>query len=114
MATAAAFNDRFLDRGVRAYVVDPGLVSTDIGFKQTGGLVSLVWKLRKASGSPPERPAKTYAFLCTPPFAETGLYYFDSKPAQYDRHVDRHADRQRLFTLSETLCGITHFGGETV
>ena len=109
---AAEFNHRFVKDGVRAYVVDPGLVRTDIGFKQTGGLVSLVWAWRKAQGVPPEIPAQTYAFLCKPPFAETSLYYYDRKPAAYDRHADDPAAQKRLFDWSEKLCGLSSFGGD--
>ncbi|MEM5770375.1 MAG: SDR family NAD(P)-dependent oxidoreductase, partial [Bacillota bacterium] len=36
---ARGFNDRYAALGIHAYVVDPGLVNTDIGNKKTGGLV---------------------------------------------------------------------------
>ena len=111
---AAAYNARYAAEGLRAYAVDPGLVATDIGFKQTGGLVKLVWALRKAQGVPAERPAKTYALLCTAEPAPQGLYYCDGKVAAHDRHADTIADQQRLFALSEKLCGIETFGGEAV
>lgn len=107
---AAGFNRRFGGEGLRAYAVDPGLVSTDIGFKQTGGLVRLVWALRKAQGTPPETAARTYAFLCGAQPRETALYYQDSKPARHDSHADSEAEQTRLFTLSERLCGIPAFG----
>jgi len=103
---AAEFNRRHLAQGVRAYVVDPGLVSTDIGFKQTGGLPKLVWAMRKAQGTAPEVPAKTYAYLCAAPEGETELYYYACKPAPYDRHAKNAADQRRLYALSEKLCGI--------
>ncbi len=107
---AGEFNRRYEKDGVRAYVVDPGLVSTDIGFKQTSGLVRAVWSMRKKHGIPPETAALTYGFLCSSAFAETGLYYLDSKKAPYDRRADRQADRAKLFEMSEKLCGIDIFG----
>jgi NAD(P)-dependent dehydrogenase (short-subunit alcohol dehydrogenase family) len=107
---AGEFNNRYEKDGVRAYVVDPGLVSTDIGFKQTSGLVRAVWSMRKRHGIPPETAARTYGFLCAPSFAETGLYYLNSKQAPYDRRADRQEDRTRLFEMSEKLCGIDEFG----
>ncbi len=107
---AGEFNTRLNKDGVRAYVVDPGLVSTDIGFKQTSGLVRAVWSMRKRSGIPAETAALTYGFLCAPSFSETGLYYLNSKTAPYDKRADKPSDRARLFELSEKLCGIDAFG----
>ncbi len=109
---AAALSRRFASEGVRAYAVDPGLVATDIGFKQTGGLVRLVWAMRKAQGVPAERPALTYQALCVADAPPEGLYYYDGKVARHDRHADRVADQDRLFALSEKLCGIKRFGGD--
>jgi NAD(P)-dependent dehydrogenase (short-subunit alcohol dehydrogenase family) len=110
MLFAAEFNRRFLSQGMRAYVVDPGLVKTDIGFKQTSGLVRLVWRMRQRGGITPEEAAMTYGFLCTPSFEGTELYYKDSKPAPYDRRADRAEDGKRLFELSLKLCGILAYG----
>ncbi len=104
---AAEFNRRHAGEGVRAYVVDPGLVNTEIGFKHTGGLASAVWALRGPKGAPPEKPAGTYAFLCAAPASETELYYYACKPAPYDRHAKSVADQKRLYELSEKLCGLT-------
>ena len=61
---AKGLNDRYAASDMHAYVVDPGLVNTDIGNKKTGGLVNFIWGLRKRHGVPPTIPAKTYAFLC--------------------------------------------------
>jgi hypothetical protein len=94
---------------VRAYVVDPGLVRTDIGNKQTGGLVSLVWSMRKQAGQPPEIPARTYVWLCNQEPEHGGLYYFNCKERSYSRHVTG-AGASRLFTLSEQLCGLNDNG----
>lgn len=107
---AGEFNRRYEKDGVRAYVVDPGLVSTDIGFKQTSWLVRAVWAMRKKRGIPPETAALTYGFLCSMRFTETGLYYLNSKKAPYDRRADRQGDRAKLFEMSERLCGIAAFG----
>ena len=109
---AAAFNGRYACEGLRAYAVDPGLVATDIGFKQTGGLVRMVWAMRKAQGVPAELPAQTYQMLCVADSAPDGLYYHDGKAAKHDRHANSLEDQRRLFALSEKLCGISRFGGE--
>ncbi len=107
---AGEFNRLHEKDGVRAYVVDPGLVSTDIGFKQSSGLVRAVWSMRKRSGIPPETAALTYGFLCDSSFEETGLYYLNSRKAPYDRRADKPEDKVKLFAMSEKLCGIVAFG----
>lgn len=105
MLFAKGLNDRYAASRIRAYVVDPGLVNTDIGNKKTGGLVNLIWTLRKRHGVPPTIPAKTHAFLCQQEAAPKGLYYYLCKENSYSKQVtSENADR--LFTLSERLCGI--------
>lgn len=104
---AKGLNDRYAEVGIHAYVVDPGLVNTDIGNKQTGGLVNFIWALRKRYGVCPSVPAKTYAFLCGQEDAPNGLYYYQSSKAAYSRHVtSENADK--LFALSERLCGVSY------
>ena len=109
---AKGLNDRYAQSGVHAYVVDPGLVNTDIGNKKTGGLVSCVWALRKRYGVSPSVPAETYAFLCGQEGAPKGLYYYLCKEKTYSKHVTGE-NSDRLFALSERLCGI-HYDKENV
>ena len=104
---AKGLNERYLGDGVIAYVVDPGLVCTDIGCKNTGGLVDWVWKLRKKHGVQPEIPARTYTYLCETNPAPRELYYHLSEPNSYSRQVTRE-NADRLFAISEKLCGITY------
>jgi len=105
---AKGLNDRYASAGIRAYVVDPGLVNTDIGNKETGALVNFIWSLRKRHGVSPEIPAKTYAFLCEQEPTPEGLYYYLCKEKSYSRQVTAE-NANRLFGLSERLCGI-HYG----
>lgn len=107
---ARGLNDRYNASGIRAYTVDPGLVCTDIGNKNTGGIVDLVWKLRKKHGVSPDVPAKTFAFLSTREPAPQGLYYFRCKPNTCSREVTT-GNADRLFALSERLCGIVYSNG---
>ncbi len=104
---AKGLNERYLNEGIRAYVVDPGLVCTDIGCKNTGGLVDWVWNIRKKHGKPPEVPAKTVGYLCQTNPAPEKLYYYLCKPNRYSRQVTRE-NADRLFALSERLCGIAY------
>ncbi|MDD4124516.1 MAG: SDR family NAD(P)-dependent oxidoreductase [Eubacteriales bacterium] len=104
---AKGLNDRYASSGVRAYVVDPGLVKTDIGNKNTGSLVNLVWTVRKRFGVPPSVPAETYAFLCGQNKKPEGLYYYLCKENKYSKEVTSD-NADRLFALSERLCGINY------
>lgn len=107
MLFAKGLNERYAAEGIHAYVVDPGLVNTDIGNKETGMLVNLIWSLRKRYGVSPAVPAKTYAFLCEQSPPPDGLYYYLCKEKKYSRQVtSQNADR--LFALSERLCGIQY------
>lgn len=113
MLFAKQLNRRFEDSGVKAYVVDPGLVNTNIGNKQTSGIVNAFWSLRKKRGDSPEYVAQTYTYLCYQMPAPYWLYYHACKPANYDKRVDNEQDARRLFELSEQLCGIRFDGGDT-
>lgn len=95
------------DRGISAYTVDPGLVNTDIGNKQTGSLVNLIWSLRKKHGVAPEIPAETYVFLCEQESAPEGLYYYLCREQKFSGEVTSE-NAERLFALSEKLCGISY------
>lgn len=106
---AKELNSRLAAEGIRAYAVDPGLVKTDIGLKQTGGLVSFVWSLRKKHGQPPAVPAKTFTHLCEQELKPDGLYYFNCLERDYSRHVNER-NAKLLFELSEQLCGIDYGG----
>jgi NAD(P)-dependent dehydrogenase (short-subunit alcohol dehydrogenase family) len=104
---AKGLNERYLGDGIRAYVVDPGLVCTDIGCKNTGGMVDWIWNLRKKHGASPDVPAKTFAYLCETKPAPKELYYYLCKPSRYSAHVTS-KNAIRLFVLSERLCGVQY------
>src|SRR5690554_5899448 len=108
---AKGLNDRYAAAGIRAYVVDPGLVNTDIGNKETGGLVNFIWMLRKRHGVHPSIPANTYVFLLEQDPAPNGLYYYLCKQKAYSKQVTSE-NANRLFRLSESLCGIHYETGE--
>ncbi len=107
MLFARGLNNRYHAEGIHAYVVDPGLVCTDIGNKNTGVLVNWIWKLRKKHGVCPDVPAKTYAFLVEAEPAPQELYFYLCKPNRYSREVTKE-NADRLFKLSEQLCGIAY------
>lgn len=104
---AKGLNDRYLGDGIRSYVVDPGLVCTDIGNKCTGGVVDWVWKLRKKHGVNPKVPARTFSYLCETRPSPRELYYYLSKPNHYSRQVTT-KNANKLFALSEQLCDVKY------
>ena len=112
MLFAAELNRRFTSRGVRTYVVDPGLVNTGIGSKNSAGIVAWFWEKRRKHGAAPQVPAQTYVFLAEETPAPTGLYYRGRCERKYSRQAKNEADAQRLFALSEKLCGITFGQGD--
>jgi NAD(P)-dependent dehydrogenase (short-subunit alcohol dehydrogenase family) len=105
MLFAYSLNERFGDAGVRAFGVDPGLVRTDIGNKNTGKLVDFVWRLRKSGGVDPELPARIYETLCTCEEEKEGLYQGINGKRRHSREVSKD-NADRLFELSEKLCQI--------
>jgi NAD(P)-dependent dehydrogenase (short-subunit alcohol dehydrogenase family) len=108
---AAELNRRYAP-GVRAYVVDPGLVNTEIGLKQTSGIVSWFWAWRGKHGVSPDVPARTYALLVGADAPPQGLYYYDCREAACSRHALSAEDAKRLFELSDRLCGHCFEGGD--
>lgn len=104
---AKGLNDRYAAEGIHAYTIDPGLVKTNIGNKGTGGLVNFIWTLRKLSGISPEIPAKTFAHLCNQEYVPNGLYYRFCKEEKYSKQVTTE-NADRLFALSERLCGVSY------
>ncbi len=93
--------------GMDAYAVDPGLVKTEIGRKKTGPLVKLVWGLRARGGIEPAESARSIAWLALAPEAagRTGLYWKNRAPAPSSPAARSLADAERLWKLSEELCG---------
>lgn len=94
---------------VHAFAVDPGLVNTDIGMKETGGLASLVWRSRKNMGVSPEVPSKTILFLADEPGVTTSpdIYWHLCKPKQPSVNALNPALAKRLWMESCKLTGLT-------
>jgi NAD(P)-dependent dehydrogenase (short-subunit alcohol dehydrogenase family) len=105
---AAEFNRRFSDLPVRAYAVDPGLVKTNIGFKDTGILASFFWQKHRRSGLSPCQAACTFVHLCKMPagWRSDFVYYKNCEPlAPAKKALDEETGR-RLWNLSERLTSL--------
>lgn len=109
MLTAYTLNERYRNKGIAAYGVDPGLVSTNIGNKNTGWLVNFIWSMRKKHGVDSMEAAKTYLMLCMEETPPRELYFRFLKPHTYSKQVNKE-NSDRLFVLSEKLCNINYLG----
>lgn len=95
-------------QSVHAFAVDPGLVNTEIGMKETGGLAKLVWRSRKNLGVSPEVPAQTILFLAGDPdvVSSSEVYWHLCKPKQPSRNALDGALAKRLWIESCKLTGV--------
>lgn len=106
---SAEFNRRFgSSTEMRAYAVDPGLVNTEIGLKGTTGLEHWVWQWRRRNGVSPDQAAATILFLAGESALreKDSIYWKDCRPMEPSRQALDPIDGERLWTLSEKLCGI--------
>mgnify|MGYP001767642070 CR=1 FL=1 len=105
LMTAMAFNSILKPLNIHSYVVDPGLVNTQIANKHTTWLVRFVWCLKRKKGVNPLIPAKTYLFLIQNRPLD-GIYYKDCIPVPYNPIADQTSEVMRLLRISEELCHI--------
>ena len=101
---AHACNRRYGAQGVHCYGIDPGLVNTDIGEKNTSGLVRLFWHWRKGSGVAPDKAAKSYVYAATTENT-SALYIGQQKPKRCSWQVNEE-NAEHLWTISAQLCGL--------
>lgn len=104
----AEFNRRMAATRVRAFAVDPGLVNTEIGLKNSKGLSYWVWQLRMRKGAPPEKPAQTVLYLCSQPDLQTSheIYWRDCHPKAPSRLSLNPKAGRGLWLRSAQLCGL--------
>lgn len=92
---------------IGSYAVDPGLVNTQIGLKGTGPIVRTLWRMRMRGGVPASAAAAPIVDLAlsTEPPPPSGLYWREGRPVASSKRSYSRADAQRLWSLSEELCG---------
>lgn len=92
---------------LRALGVEPGVVDTDLGEKNTRGLVRLYWKHRRKRGHSPAEAAAFIVRLAAGPSPVVARDYWrldrPVEPSPYARRIDV---ALRLWQLSERMCGI--------
>jgi retinol dehydrogenase-12 len=93
---------------IKAFAADPGLVKTDIGLKNNPGLVAWIWKRRRASGISPTEAAKGIAYLVSEDSIQDSadIYWKHASPKPPDPFALDEKNAQRLWALSERMCGI--------
>lgn len=111
---SAEFNRLHQAAPIHAFAVDPGLVNTEIGMKETGGLARLVWRSRRNLGVAPEVPARTILFLAGNDEApkSTAVYWHECQPKNPSNASKNEGLARRLWNESCRLTGITPSKGE--
>ena len=99
------------EKEIAVYCVQPGLVKTDIGIKHTSLLHSLAWKLRRLTGVSTGKAASNIIYLATSDEVKgkSGLYWDNRKPKPSSGRSQSHEDAERLWKMSEALCGIKDY-----
>ncbi len=103
------FNRRYsTGSSLRAYAIDPGLVNTRIGSKNTHSLVRWYWEWRRRKGTPVEAGAETVVHLASIPSIDPldAVYWKNCRPKAPSRYSLRVDEGARLWALSERLCGM--------
>ncbi len=108
------FDRRRDDNKLSIYCVQPGLVKTDIGLKNTYSIHRIAWKIRRLSGVSVQEGAATSVFLASSPDAHgvSGKYWDKCKPKKSSRNSYDKEMAKRLWLLSEKLCDIENYFGQ--
>jgi hypothetical protein len=93
---------------VRAFAADPGLVKTDIGLKDTPGLVQWVWERRRAGGISPAEAARGIVYLLSEPAIRDSsqVYWKHGRSLPPSHQALDAAAAQRLWAVSAQMCGM--------
>jgi retinol dehydrogenase-12 len=96
---------------ISVYCVQPGLVNTDIGVKNTNLLHAFVWKVRRLFGMSPEEAAQTPVYLATSPEVahKSGLYWEKCQPKHSSPESKNAETAKRLWKMSESMCAIKNY-----
>ncbi len=96
---AKYYNFLWEDTNRRAYVIDPGLVKTNVGTKNMKGLPRLVWNIVKRKGDDPTVPVETYLYVIDN--RPDGFYFRDKKAINYNKLVDDLKACEKLYQISK-------------
>lgn len=96
---------------IAIHAVQPGLVKTDIGLKNTISFHGLMWKLRRLSGVSPQKGAATSVYLASSEEVRgnSGKYWDKCKPKPASKKANNPEDAAQLWELSKEMCGIEKY-----
>jgi len=100
-------NKRYKDiKNFAAYAVDPALVNTSMGEKNTSGLAKLVWNIRKHKGVTPKEGAKTIVYLVSDNAGKysDGFYYKNCSYKSPNKRGMNEVTADRLWKISKRYC----------
>lgn len=94
--------------GISVYVVDPGLVKSDLGSKDTKFLNKLGWKIYQfIFAKSPKKAVECFAYLSeTKP--SKGIYFQGSQIKTYSTYIDKDQNMQSIINYSEKLLDIQY------
>lgn len=102
------FNRRYQDTRIKAFAVDPGLVNTSIGFKNTAWYSRFIWAIRHRRGTSPDVPAEIFYHLASTDSVKNAQEYYwrDSQPKRPSHLIFNEKLRRDLWQVSRACCGI--------
>lgn len=109
------FNRRFAGTNMTAFAIDPGLVNTEIAFKNTDLLTRFVWRYRRKLGTAPEVPATTILHVADMPISKElrDFYWRDSAPKTPSSAALNEETAKKLWEKSNQVCKITDWDLQT-
>lgn len=96
-----------LSKNIKIYMADPGLVNTEMGFKNTGKLARIIWKYRKERGQTPDQGAQTSVYLATHAKLDNHLYWKNCTPKKPSQNALNDNYALRIWDYCSTIIDIT-------
>ncbi|NNC95774.1 MAG: SDR family oxidoreductase [Chitinophagales bacterium] len=105
------FDRRNTDANVTINAVQPGLVKTDIGVKDTNWFHALAWKIRRSGGVSPKEGASTSVLLASSQSVKglSGQYWDSLRPKESSKRSYNESDAKKLWEISMQMCGIDEY-----
>ncbi len=107
----AELSRRYSNTPLKAFAIDPGLVDTAIGEKNSSRLTRWVWRSRRKHGVDPVLPAQTILFAAGEEILKytREIYWYDSQPRLPSKASLDPGNGKILWERSNKLCGILNW-----